>query len=107
MMVRMDLAPYKACDILALIFEPHKSVWTDCHQVFEGLQAEIFRLVATKLHYEVFAEGVLLFHVVLIVYCQALKGLVLLKGFEEVQIPVKVYGQRFNRAGGLREQLED
>jgi hypothetical protein len=107
MMVRMDLAPYKACEVLALIFEPHKSVRTDRHEVFEGLQAEIFRLVATKVHYEVFTEGELLFHVVLIVYCKALKGLVLLKGLKEVQIPVKVYGQRFNRAGGLREQLED
>ena len=106
-MVRMDFTPNKACDILALIFEPQKSVRTDCHEVFEGLQAEIFRLVATKVHYEVFAEGELLFHVVLIVYCKALKCLVLLKGFEEVQIPVKVYCQRFNRAGGLREQLED
>ena len=98
MLVRMNLAPNKAGDISALFCEPHKSVRTDCNEVFEGLQAEIFRLVATEVHYEVLTEGKLLFHVVLIVYCQALKGLVLCKGFEEVQIPVKVYSQRFNRA---------
>jgi hypothetical protein len=86
----MDLTSDKAGDILALISEPHKSVRTDCHEVFEGLQAEIFWLVPAELYYEVFAEGELLFHVLLIVYSQALKGLVLLKGLEEVQIPVKV-----------------
>jgi hypothetical protein len=77
MLVRMDLTPNKAGDILALIFEPHKSVWSDCCEVFEGLEAEIFRLVPTELHYKVIAEVLLFFHVVLIVYGQALKGLVL------------------------------
>lgn len=86
----MDLTPYKTGDIFALIFEPHKSVRTDCNEVLEDLEAKIFGLVPTELHYEVIAEGVLLFHVIFIVYGQALKGLVLREGFEEVKIPVKV-----------------
>ena len=86
----MDLTSHKAGDTLALIFEPNKSVRADCHKVFEGLKAKIFRLVPTELHYEVVAEGILLFHVVLIFYGQVLKGLVLLKGFEKFYVPVKV-----------------
>ena len=56
-----------------------------------------------ELHYEIIAEVLLLFHVVLIVYGQALKGLVLHKVFEQVQIPVKMKGQRFYRVARFRE----